>query len=123
MVASEWPVPTTPPGLVHLFTMRATLAQSLDGGDGPLGRRTLNTVAKGEFRGERLRIIDPGIVPERPSSPNIPLNVLAALFLGLVLPVIYLTLQMSYQEQRAGSRRSVLQTVAKPPETRASSDE
>ena len=38
MVASEWPVPATPPGLVHLFTMRATLAQSLDGGDGPLGR-------------------------------------------------------------------------------------
>src|SRR5262249_28726050 len=28
--------------------------------------------ARGEsgFRGERLRIIDPGIVPERPSSPN-----------------------------------------------------
>ncbi|HXB74547.1 MAG TPA: Wzz/FepE/Etk N-terminal domain-containing protein, partial [Candidatus Acidoferrales bacterium] len=43
------------------------------------------------FRGERLRLIDPGIVPERPSSPNIPLNVLAALFLGLVLPVVYLT--------------------------------
>lgn len=65
------------------------------------------------FRGERLRLIDPGIVPERPSSPNIPLNVLAALFLGLVLPVVYLTLQVSYQEQRAGSRRSVFQTVAK----------
>lgn len=81
--------------------------------------------ARGEagFRGERLRIVDPGIVPERPSSPNIPLNVLAALFLGLVLPVIYLTLQMSYQEQRAGSRRSVFQTVAKAPDARASRDE
>ena len=61
MVASEWPVPAAPPGLVHLFSMRATLAQSLDGGDGPLGRRTLNTVAKGEFKGERLRgEINPG---------------------------------------------------------------
>ena len=69
------------------------------------------------FRGERLRVIDPGIVPERPSSPNVPLNVLAALFLGLVLPVIFLTLQMSYQEQRAGARRSGFQTV------RASGDE
>ena len=69
------------------------------------------------FRGERLRVVDPGIVPERPSSPNIPLNVLAALFLGLVLPLIFLTLQMSYQEQRAGARRSGFQTV------RASSDE
>jgi uncharacterized protein involved in exopolysaccharide biosynthesis len=81
--------------------------------------------ARGEagFRGERLRLIDPGIVPERPSSPNIPLNVLAALFLGLVLPIVYLTLQMSYQEQRAGSRRNVFQTVAKSPDVRASRDE
>ncbi|HMC60818.1 MAG TPA: hypothetical protein VKJ01_16630, partial [Candidatus Solibacter sp.] len=75
------------------------------------------------FRGERLRLIDPGIVPERPSSPNIPLNVLAALFLGLVLPIVYLTLQMSYQEQRAALRRNVFQTVAKAPDVRASRDE
>jgi len=32
-----------------------------------------------ETRGERLRVIDPGIVPQRPSSPNVPLNVFAAL--------------------------------------------
>ena len=66
--------------------------------------------ARGEsgYRGERLRIIDPGIVPERPSSPNLPLNVAAALLAGLVLPVLYLTLEMSYQEQRAASRRSAL---------------
>jgi capsular polysaccharide biosynthesis protein len=50
------------------------------------------------YRGERLRIIDPGIVPERPSSPNIALNLAAALLLGLVLPVLYLTLEMSYGE-------------------------
>ncbi len=51
----------TRPGLVHLFTMRATLAAGLDGGDGPLGRRTLNAVAKGDFIGERLRgEINPG---------------------------------------------------------------
>jgi Protein of unknown function (DUF3237) len=49
------------PGLMHLFTMRATLAPGLDGGEGPLGRRTLNAVAKGEFAGERLRgEINPG---------------------------------------------------------------
>jgi len=65
------------------------------------------------FRGERLKIIDPGIVPERPSSPNIPLNVAAAMLLGMVLPIVFLTLQMSYQEQRAGSRRSVFHAVAK----------
>jgi uncharacterized protein involved in exopolysaccharide biosynthesis len=66
--------------------------------------------ARGEsgYRGERLKIIDPGIVPQRPSSPNLPLNVAAALLAGLVLPILYLTLEMSYQEQRAASRRSAL---------------
>jgi succinoglycan biosynthesis transport protein ExoP len=51
------------------------------------------------YRGERLKIIDPGIVPERPSSPNIPLNLAAALLLGLVLPIVYFTLEMNYQER------------------------
>jgi len=59
--ASDWPAPVESPRLSHLFTMRATLAAGLDSGDGPLGRRTLNAVAKGEFRGERLRgEINPG---------------------------------------------------------------
>jgi uncharacterized protein involved in exopolysaccharide biosynthesis len=56
------------------------------------------------YRGERLEIIDPGIVPERPSSPNLPLNFAAAVLLGLVLSVLYLTLEMHYREQRAGER-------------------
>jgi uncharacterized protein involved in exopolysaccharide biosynthesis len=56
-------------------------------------------------RGERLRVVDPGIVPERPSSPNIPLNLAAALLLGLILPILYFTLEMSYQEHHA--RRTV----------------
>jgi polysaccharide biosynthesis transport protein len=53
------------------------------------------------YRGERLKIIDPGIVPERPSSPNLPLNVAAAFLLGLILPVVWLTIAMSYGEQHA----------------------
>jgi uncharacterized protein involved in exopolysaccharide biosynthesis len=66
--------------------------------------------ARGEsgYRGERLKIIDPGIVPQRPSAPNLPLNVVGALLVGLVLPILYLTVQMSFQEQRAASRRSAL---------------
>jgi uncharacterized protein involved in exopolysaccharide biosynthesis len=69
--------------------------------------------ARGEsgYRGERLRIIDPAILPERPSSPNLPLNLAAALLLGLILPLIYFTLEMSYQEQRAGSRRDEFRAV------------
>ncbi len=69
--------------------------------------------ARGEsgYRGERLRIIDPAIVPERPSSPNLPLNLAVALLLGLLFPVVYFTLEMSYQEQRAGSRRGEFRAV------------
>jgi uncharacterized protein involved in exopolysaccharide biosynthesis len=65
------------------------------------------------FRGERLKIIDPGIVPERPSSPNVPLNVLAALLAGLVLPLIYFTLEMSFQERRGALARSSYRSVAR----------
>src|ERR1017187_4013713 len=71
--------------------------------------------ARGEagYRGDRLKIIDPGVVPERPSSPNLPLNVAAALLLGLALPILYLTLALSYQERRAGGRRTEFHSVAK----------
>jgi uncharacterized protein involved in exopolysaccharide biosynthesis len=57
------------------------------------------------YRSERLKIVDPGIVPEQPSSPNIALRLLAALLLGLVAPVVYLTLELSYRTQRAVSGR------------------
>jgi uncharacterized protein involved in exopolysaccharide biosynthesis len=52
------------------------------------------------FRGERLQVIDPGIVPERPSSPNIPLNLVVALLAGLILPILYFTLRFSFHERR-----------------------
>ena len=56
--------------------------------------------------GERLTIIDPGVVPERPSSPNLPLNVVASFLLGLILPVVYLAIEMSWRQQK------VLDTLA-----------
>ena len=65
------------------------------------------------YRGERLTIIDPGVVPERPSSPNILLNLSVALLLGLLLPLVYLSLELSYQQQRAGARRDVLQALTR----------
>jgi uncharacterized protein involved in exopolysaccharide biosynthesis len=69
--------------------------------------------ARGEsgYRGERLRIIDPGVVPERPSSPNLPLNAAAALLLGLLLPSVYLLLSVTYQDQRASERRGAYRAV------------
>jgi uncharacterized protein involved in exopolysaccharide biosynthesis len=47
--------------------------------------------------GERLRVIDPGIVPQRPSSPNVTLNVLAAFLFALVASMTYLTLAFALQ--------------------------
>lgn len=71
--------------------------------------------ARGEtgFRGERLKIIDSGIVPERPSSPNVPLNLAVALLVGLILPILYLTLEMSSQDRRATVARTSFRAVAK----------
>jgi uncharacterized protein involved in exopolysaccharide biosynthesis len=46
---------------------------------------------------EQLRVIDPGIVPQRPSSPNIPLNVAVALFLALTASLAYLSLAFAYR--------------------------
>jgi len=63
------------------------------------------------YRSERLKVIDPGIVPERPSSPNVPLNLFAALLLGILAPVVYLTLELSYRTQRSNARRSTLRVA------------
>jgi succinoglycan biosynthesis transport protein ExoP len=51
-------------------------------------------------RGERLRVIDPGIVPQRPSSPNVALNVVAAFLLTMVALTAYLTLSFAYGRRR-----------------------
>jgi len=67
--------------------------------------------AEAGFRGERLSVVDPGVVPERPSSPNLPLNIGAALLLGLVLPLLYLILEMNFREQRVGERRGRLRAM------------
>jgi uncharacterized protein involved in exopolysaccharide biosynthesis len=57
-------------------------------------------------RGERLRIIDPGIVPQRPSSPNIPLNVLVS-FLAAILAVLIYSAVGFAREHREIDRFSV----------------
>ena len=62
--------------------------------------RLRETRSDAGYRGERLKVIDPGVVPESPSSPNIPLNVAAGLLLGFAIPVIYLTLSFGMQDRR-----------------------
>lgn len=48
--------------------------------------------AAAAFRGERLEVLDPGIVPQRASFPNAPLNLIAALLISLIAAITYLTL-------------------------------
>ena len=74
--------------------------------DGAAGR--LREVRAGAgMRGERLRVIDPGIVPQRPSTPNIPLNVMAALFLALLGSIVYLSLAFGFRRKEIGFEPAV----------------
>ncbi len=58
--------------------------------------RRIEVLASSAFRGERLEIIDPGVVPERPSSPNIPLNLIVALLSSIFCCVAYLAVRFGY---------------------------
>ena len=58
-------------------------------------------------RGERLRVMDPGIVPQRPSSPNIPLNVAAAVLLALAASIIYLSFAFVMRRRAVGFEPTV----------------
>ena len=62
-------------------------------------------------RGERLQVIDPGVVPEKPSSPNIPLNVIIALAFAILASLLYVTLEFSFQLRRAEARRNSLRVT------------
>jgi capsular polysaccharide biosynthesis protein len=52
------------------------------------------------FHGVRLRLLDPGIVPERPSSPNIPLNMVVVLIGSLLLAIGYLAIRFAHERAR-----------------------
>lgn len=44
------------------------------------------------MRGERLRVFDPGVAPDRPSSPNLPLNAAVAFLAALMCSIAYLAI-------------------------------
>ena len=58
-------------------------------------------------RGERLKVVDPGIVPERPSWPNVPLVLLAAFFAALAGSLLYVTLEFNYRLEKSAAPRSL----------------
>ncbi|HEX4772971.1 MAG TPA: Wzz/FepE/Etk N-terminal domain-containing protein [Bryobacteraceae bacterium] len=46
--------------------------------------------------GERLEIVDPGVVPEKPSSPNISLNIAVALVVSIALSLLHLAIAFNF---------------------------
>jgi uncharacterized protein involved in exopolysaccharide biosynthesis len=71
--------------------------------------RSNDLLASVAFRGERIEILDPGVVPERPSSPKIALNLAVAFIGSLAASLVYLLVLFSYSQQRfraAASARS-----------------
>lgn len=59
------------------------------------------------YRADRLSVVDPGVVPERPSRPNIPLMVVAALVLALAGSLLYVTFEFNYGLGSAAAPRAV----------------
>ena len=58
------------------------------------------------LRTEQLRIIDPGIVPQQPSFPNLPLFTAMGLLISAMLCLAWLSLRYGLEQQRARSVRS-----------------
>jgi uncharacterized protein involved in exopolysaccharide biosynthesis len=67
-----------------------------------------NTV---KSRTEQLHIIDPGVVPQRPSFPNLPLAVLSAVILSSAGSVLWLALQFGLSQKRERPGRSGLRVA------------
>jgi polysaccharide biosynthesis transport protein len=67
--------------------------------------------ASAMFRTERLRLVDPGIVPQRPSFPNLPLAVVSALAIAAALCLAWLTLQFGFMRKREQPARTALRVA------------
>ncbi len=68
--------------------------------------RSRDLEASSGNRGERLRIVDPGIVPQRPSSPDVPLNVVVGFALALAASVVYLSIRFVFREKEGPRLRT-----------------
>jgi uncharacterized protein involved in exopolysaccharide biosynthesis len=66
-----------------------------------LSNRLLDIQAAAGAGSEKLRIVDPGIVPQRPSFPNTLLNVVLALAIAAAGSVTYVAIAFSYERRRA----------------------
>jgi succinoglycan biosynthesis transport protein ExoP len=64
--------------------------------------------ASAMFRTEQLRIVDPGIIPQRPSFPDPPLAAVAAVVIASALRLVWLTFQFGLTRQREKPARAGL---------------
>ena len=64
-----------------------------------------------DFRSERISLLDPGIVPERPSWPNPAFNVLSGAALGSLTALAWLTVSFALKSQQSGPVRRLPRAV------------
>lgn len=64
-------------------------------------RRTNDAAIASGLRTEQIRVIDPGVVPQQPSFPNLPLFTAAALLISSLLTLTFLSLRYGLHRQRA----------------------
>lgn len=86
-------------------TQRRELAELLEKQRAREDRRA--TLSSSGFRGGRLHVIDPGVVPQQPIFPNTRLNIAAAFLASLAGTFAWLLLRFSYVRlQRERSERA-----------------
>jgi uncharacterized protein involved in exopolysaccharide biosynthesis len=74
-------------------------------------KRDTDVSAGVKFRSGQLRIVDPGIVPERPSFPNLPLAVAAAIIIAAAACLAWMTLQFGLSIRREPPARAGLRVA------------
>jgi len=74
-------------------------------------KRADEASASAMFRTEQLRVVDPGIVPQRPSFPDVPLVVISAVAIASMVCLVWLTLQFGFQRQREQPARAPLRVA------------
>jgi hypothetical protein len=75
-------------------------------------RRLRGIQATAGYRTERLTLVDPGFVPEKPSSPSLPLNLFIAASLSLIGSLVWLTIQFAVTDLKSEAPRPKLSRIA-----------
>ena len=68
--------------------------------------RLTDAQSSAAYRGERLEIMDPGIIPQLPSYPNTPLSVAVALLISAIASLAYLAIRFGYSREHEYRREA-----------------